>query len=480
MAIPLTGAGSLGVKWGHHFGAMDDQLKFMGNTTNARILAGAPLVSRGTTFETDYAGGTADYVTIDGLQNAITQAQGAVQGWLAYLGAGSSGLAGRTLIQMANADTPLLSQTLSAALNVLIAQMVANGTSIQSSTVAAGAQTAVGSPTGDSTIVLSLKRGDGYIYQTIFAETLSWTCSQDTQTGAQKWQEQFVVSGKAAADPLSYLWPGGSGLNTTLNAVDCDQSNDGFNLLQNSGFETFTTANNPDNWILANSSVAGTDIFKESTNVYRSGGNGLKILGDGATLSTLRQPFNATPSTTAGAGGTSYVLQPDTVYHVNYFYKLSNASPATGVLRLALVDGSNAVMNDDLSVANSNAVTLSGIANTTWHAVNFAIRTPKNVSVTTAGNYKLEFKLTTALENAKSVYIDCLSLTPASQLYSGGPLASIHSGGTPPIFNDSWTTAMTNTMGVYAAYLERCFNLQAQDLIVPYSGSPTISDSLVV
>lgn len=471
------------MKLGHHFGRMSDRLSYIGSTANARVLSGAPLVPAGATIEADYAAGTADYVTPEGLQQAIAADQGAAIGWLTYLGGGSSSLAARTLIQMANADTPLISKDLPTALNLLITQMIANSTSINASTVAAGAQTNVGSPVGDTTIVLSLKRGDGYIYQTTFAETLHWACSLDAQRGAQAWKERFTVTGGSAAATTSYLWPAGSGTNTSLTAVDCDQNADGANLLQNSGFQTFTVANQPDNWALANSSVAGTDIFKETTNVYRSGTNGLKILGDGATLSTLRQPFNITPFAgvpVAGtSGGTAYILKPDTVLHANYFYKLSNASPATGVLRLALVDGANSVMADDLSVANSNSVTLSGVGDTNWHAVNFAIRTPKNVSVTTAGNYKLEFKLTTALENAKSVYIDCLSLTAPGQLYAGGPFASLHSGGTQPIFGDSWTIALTNTVGVVASYLERCFGLRSLNMVVPYSGAATVSDAVV-
>jgi hypothetical protein len=229
--------------------------------------------------------------------------------------------------------------------------------------------------------------------------------------------------------------------------------------------------------------VAGTDIFKETVNVYRTGGSSLKILGDGATNSTLRQPFNVPPFAgvpVAGtSGGTSYVLKPDTVLHGNFFYKLSNASPAAGALRLALVDGSNNVMNDDQSVANSTTVTLSGIGDTNWHAVNFAFRTPKDVHITTTGNYKLEWKMTTPLTAAKSVYIDNLSMTVAPQLYAGGPFCSIHSGGTLPILNDSWTAAINNTFGKFMAYFERSFGMRAMGLQMTYSGSPTVADSLI-
>jgi len=491
MTIPLTGAGGLFTRLGHLFGGLDDTNAYRGNTAGARVTGNAVLLARQALIQSDYAAGTADYTDIAALGTQVTAQQNQQGGWVTYLMGGQNSVAAQTVITMANLDVPLANKTLAAALQVLIAQMTGVAT-VQQSVPAAGAPAGVGTPVGDTAIVLSLKNVYGAVLQYVLPETLTVLCTRDSQTGALVNRETFAVTSPVAVtDPLSYLWPGGSGLAGVFTAVDCDQSNDGRNLLINSGFETWSTANYPDNWVTA-VGTAGTQFLKSTSPVYRAtnsqgtAGACLQIVGDGSTLSELRQPFNMVPSTGAGAGGSSFTLQPNKVYHLAGWYKLSAPSPAAGVLRLALIDGANAVMNDDAATANSVAVTLSGVADANWHSLTGAFRTPKNAAtVTTAGNYKLQVKLTTALSNTFSVFLDCLSLTPAVGLYQqgGGPYLSLHSGGTPPLAAgtapDAWTVAITQTWGGFQKAFDRAFNMKQLGLQLPYAASPTISDALI-
>jgi hypothetical protein len=249
--------------------------------------------------------------------------------------------------------------------------------------------------------------------------------------------------------------------------------NSGGNKLYNSDFETFTTSNVPDNWIIA-TGTAGTHIFASGSTDAYTGSNALKITGDaGSTLSTVRQTFATTPSTTVGSGGTSGTLTAGEQYAVNGFVKVS-AAPAAGVLRIRLVDGSNNVINDDSGTANSFTVSLT-TQTTSYAAFNGTFRIPSVLPTT----IKLEVGLSTAIDSGKSLYIDDLALTPMVSLYSGGPSFAAFASSTKVAVNDMWTLTTTNTMGGFAVWMERFFGMRDRGLQLAYSGTNAISDTLI-
>ncbi|MBV8086827.1 MAG: hypothetical protein JO247_18635, partial [Chloroflexi bacterium] len=450
-----------------------DVLALQGGAATARVLSGASLQSRLTKVQQYYAANTPLYPVVDGIVGAISTFQNS---------AGTSLIndfvtrASNTVQQMANADTPLAQVTLSNALSLLISQMIGSSDSINSSSVSIGAQTAVGSPSGNPVIVVSDYTPAGLIYQTVLPETLTWTCTADSQSGtATAGQEPLAVSGAAALANWAYNWPGGSGLSTSLNCVDASVDSAGGasgNLLTNGDFETFTNTNVPDNWVLL-VGTAGTNVAREA--VPYTGSYSLGLLGDGSTLPAVYQPFNTAKSTVLNNGGTPSRLQPSSLYAFNLWYKLSIASPSAGVLQVSLTDGSNAIVNDQAGNANAFTVSLPGVGNTSWHALSGVIRTPAVLPA----QLRLRVRQSTALDNSNIVYVDRLALTPLSTLYKGGLSAAAFSGSNKLIKGDSWTFAVTNTMGVFAAYLERAFGLRNLGLQIPYSGSPTIADSLV-
>jgi hypothetical protein len=467
-------------------GGLLDDLALLGGTATTRVLSGASWAARLLTIMTDYTNGTALPGPVTNFPTAVTGWQGSQAIWQPI-----KSVCNNTLIQMANADTPLASVNLTYAMALLISQMRSSADSVKASVPSAGAFAAVGSPTGTPQIVTSLKNPKGYTLEYIFPETLTFACSSDSQGSATAGNEGVSVSGQAKASSIfAYGWPAGSGVKTTLRAVDGSKSNSAGNVLQNSDFFTTTTANLPDNWT-ARVGVVGTDIFTDTANSYTTGGGSLKFLGTGsALLDAVTQDFSTTPATGVGAGGTSYAILPNTVYHVNGWVKCS-ATPAAGVLEIALTDGSaypSVVQNNDQSVACSFTKSLTAVS-TTYVPFNGSFQTPA-VLPTTTPPLRLRVRLSTAIDSGKAAFIGRLSMTPASQLYGPqGPFVSIHSGKVAMIDGispDSWTVAMTNTWGVFQREFLRLFGMtnlnlpgQSIGMILPSSNSPTIPDSLV-
>jgi len=482
MSVTLTGSGGLFVKAGHVMGAAADAVALKGGSATARVLSGANMVTRGQTLESDYSAGSVNMTSVlSGTPDNPGISGGAsiwstISSWQSSQGALFSSLQRlleNTFTYQVTKDSPLSSLTITAALAELIRQMKANGDSINASTVAIGSVTAQGSPTGTPVFVLSKNRPDGTISQTLFAETLTIKATNDSLHTATARQEPFSITGGATApDVWSHLWPAGSGANTSISLADAQLDNSGSTLLVNGDFEVTTTASNFDNWTLG-VGAAGTNILSGGSGNAYTLSNSLEIVGDGSTLTSLTQTFNTATSTTVGAGGTPAKLAPQSQLALNCWIKVS-ATPAAGVLEFSLVDGSGTTVNDDAGNANLFTKSLTAVS-TSWVNVNGVFRTPSVMPST----IKLKVRLSTALSAGTNLFLDDLALAKMTLLYNGGPYIAGFASNTNPVQGDTWTAATTNTMGVLAMWLERFFSLRDKGLQFPYSGSPTVADSLV-
>jgi hypothetical protein len=467
------------------------------------VLAGGNMASRVIgTISPDYAAGTPLPQVVDGILTALSGFQGSLGSLLTdfQTRARNTLLAMYALDQQAgNPNAPLTQLTagftLAQALQTLVSQMKAAAATVQAATVTAGALTAVGTPVGNPTAVVSLKNGQGAALQLPFPETLRVVVTSDAQSGgAALGNEPYAVTGQAAvADALSHLWPGGSGVNTSGSLVDGSKDNSAGNLLQNSSFLAFTTANYPDNWLVG-SGAAGTQILNGTgTNTYLPGGGSLEFVGH-ATAAGVTQAFSTTPSTAAGVGGTPAVLKPDTVYHWTLPYKLSAASPGAGTLEVALTDGAawpGNVLADDATANNLKIQALTGIADTNWHVLTGDFRTPAVLPVTTPVA-RLRVQLSVALTAGTNLFLAQPSFTaPAGPkggaLYDGGPFLTLHRGPNRVIAGlnpDSWTLAIANNYGTSGSgllqqFMERVFGLRGLGLQLPAAGTPTLADTLI-
>lgn len=411
-------------------------------------------------IEAQYASTRQDL--IDALYTQREAYRGAHGSFQSYL----KTLCEQTLIEMSNDDSKLPSKSVLNAMTNLVAQMIANSNTITYNTVSV-TPSAGGSNVGNAQFVASIIDKDGKNLEYVFPETIIAKVTSDALLGATAGSEPLSFAAPAQrSDTLYWDWPAGSGAVGTLAVVD-PTIDIGTNILRNSDFETFTS-NVPDYWTSL-VGVPGTDTLKDVSNTYDSSAACLEFAGDGATLSSVAQTFGS-------SSGTTYTLKPLTVYAFNAFVKMSADNNAgAGVLSFALVDSSNTIINDQQGTANNKTYALN-IASTSYIAVNGFFRTPANLPSTV----KLRVRLSTALTSGKNVFIDHLAMTPATQLYTGGPWAAVFRGSTDVLKDDYWSVAVANDQaGVFQTMFERVFGMRALNLKIPSASSGSIADTLV-
>jgi len=432
MAITLTGAGGLFTRLGLLAGGLNDINAMRGAAATARVLSGALMTTRVTSLFTAFAASPESNVLTDQLNTLLAAYQASPTSFLTSL----QTLADSTIIKATNDNTPLSSQTRAAAMAALVTAMTAQSATVNASLPAAGTVTAVGSPTGTPSIVLSVKNGKGQLCEYALPETVTFKCTADAQSGgATARRETLTVTTPAArSDALFWDWPKGTASSKTVTAIDSAlDATAGSNLLTNSDFESFTS-NLPDSWtVLVGTAVTTID---DSTDSY-SGSKALTFIGNGSELTSICQNITG--------------LSPSTQYLVNCWIKC-DVVPAAGVLQLNLIDGSNTIINDDAGTANTVSKTLSA-ATTGYVALSGAFRTPAVLP----GTIKIRVRLSTAMSSGSILFIDDLAMCVPTRLYTGGPDFAVFAGATNLIANDTWTSAITNTWGEFQKYFERTF-----------------------
>ncbi len=251
-------------------------------------------------------------------------------------------LAQQILITRVNNDNPQQNSTdFTQAIAEWIRQMQAATSSVKLATVTASTGAGAGN-TGTSTALATLYDSNGLLLEYSFAETFTLKCTQDQFSGTEAGSEVFSLTSKATAiNQLSYLWPGGSGLTTTLTMIDPAQGNSGGgNLVTGSttlttvgAFKAFT-GSVPDAWTIQTDSI---NISDGTTDAYAGEDHCLKIAGNtaGTNLNTALYQSFANGGITSGSTQT---LTPNTVYQFCAHVK-ADLVPAAGVLQFQLVDG---------------------------------------------------------------------------------------------------------------------------------------------
>jgi hypothetical protein len=234
---------------------------------------------------------------------------------------------------------------------------------------------------------------------------------------------------------------------------------------------TYNGAGGSQNLLTAVSNPSGASITITRTvtgtpQVF-AGSYSVQYASNGAELTELRQ---LVPSST---------LKPLTAYAVS-LWACCDSVPAAGVVTIDLWDGS-AVINDAQAVPNSITFNASALTTSFQHlnalqAAECAFRTP---AVLPPLVY-LRVRISTAITNTKSMFVDNVGLTAFNQIYSGGPLLALFSGNVAWQTNDTWTVTTTNNrVGVLREWCNRNFGMDALGLLFPTSGAPTIPDSVV-
>jgi hypothetical protein len=453
MAITLTGTGGLFTRLGLIFGMVEDFNTYRGTTIPTKF----------TTLQDQYL--ASDQDVVDGLYSALSSWQITFTNINSYF----KSIASKTVIEMVNDDALTPSNTsLQSALTYLINQMKAASQSVEVCTVSVTPSAAV-SNSGNGFAVATTVNGQGTSLMMPFRENLAGVVTRDAQTGGSTaGREAFTfLGGYSVADTLSWQYPAGSGISLSLAAVGPTpyQGSGNNTFLTNGDFEGWSIVNVPNNWTIL-VGTPGSTILNSKTTFY-DGINSLSFAGNGSELTAVSQAFNS-------ATGTRTPILPLDVLLFNAYIRV-DSTPAAGVLRFALTDGSGTVILGADGNPASVSKTLSSVS-TTWVPVSGFFRTPKALPSTC----QLTIGLTTALSAGQTVYVDRVVLAEPYAMYPGGPLVGVVSGDVNLINGDALNVAVANDYGgKFQGYFDRFFGMRAMGLQLPASSSPTIPDSLI-
>lgn len=464
MPITLTGSGGLFTRLGQILGMLNHVNTFRGDG----VLTGLQSIGAGMgNIDTEMSAGspTIGVQTLnDGVFTARDQARTGNDALTSYL----QTLFQNLIIQMATDVYKLQSPTLAAAIDKVMDDMVTGDNYVTAPTVSVGTITAGSSNNGTQVVVCSVKRPDTMVAKAyVRDEDLLVTCIADEQSGGTEGQETWTVVGETAReDELFYDWPLGSGVSTTLTAVDAS-TDAGTNLLTNSDFEDWTAAV-PDNWAVETG--ASTITAAGSSDAY-DGDDALEITSDGATLTAITQTFDDTDGTTSE-------IEPLTCYAVNCRMKTDD-NTATGTFKIQLYDGSSVINGPDGNPAEIS-VNVADLT-TSYQALSSLVShpflyTPRVLPATV----KLRLKITTAVSNGDHIFLDDLAMTPATEIYPGGPQVAVFSGATKSVIDDYHTIPINNDHGGgWQKGFERMCDMTGLNLQLRSSGANLINDNLI-
>lgn len=221
---------------------------------------------------------------------------------------------------------------------------------------------------------------------------------------------------------------------------------------------TFYGVTNPAQLTSTDSTTGGTHSIAHATstagsaNVMR-GARAVEFDSDASQLTTLNYPVT---------------LEPLTQYAFNAFMK-TDSVPAAGVLTVDLVDGiGGTVINDQAGTANSFTIAATGLT-TSFVAKTGVFRTPAAMPA----QVYLRIRISTAVSNTSSVFVDEVYLGPMTETYVDGPSVVVFDGATAWLPDDRITATITNDReGKMMEYLDRILGLRESRLIFP-----TVTDS---
>jgi len=430
----------------------------------------------------EYLANTDAQALVAGATAAETAMEAAIGQQLTYW----QQLAQATVIDMAD-DQYGIGYDLKAALGEVIAQMLSDSETISKPT--AGAAAVPGNLTGGQASAFQMPMGSLNVYGAqqdyMIPETLRAEVERDANHGAIAGSERIrIYSPLPAVDPLSFLYPGNSGIRTHISMTDPQEDN-ARNMLTNSSFESWSNVGGIlqlDNWALT-----FPENMSQTNTTYNAapGTFALQISGS-ADNTELLQLFGDSGTPTPF---TPAMLRPNTVYACGFWYQVS-AIPAAGALLVSIMSCPYSTpMEDDNGNSNAIGITLSSvIAPNTWYFGSGLFVTPTTWTNT---NFPpaLDIKLTTPLSAGKNLIIDGLAFTPAYHLYKGGPYVAAFRGRNNPVqFNelnqtgDYYLLEVTNdfqTSSKWAFESQRLFDLRNMEMQLPSSGTPGINETLI-
>jgi len=426
MTVSLT---TLYNRLGGHFGIAKTQLD-----------ARAAIVTRATNLDAQYTAATRFMFTP--ILNQFLGIYNATDATLANAVTGAR----KTLTEMVNADNANVPKQVIPAMTELARQMRAGGTTLLKNTITIGTPTVTG--TGNGTVIFH-----SIPSQMSRTDALQFECIGDTTTGATAGQEVFRVTGSAAYPNINdSLWPGGTGINTTINATDYDGSP---NVLTNGSFETWT-AGVPDSWEIG---AGTTSAFSQYTaSPFRQ----TSAISFNGTADVLLFQTN-TSTTTLGPG--------KRVIFGFWAKKVSGTVTQPIEMQLQTSSGSG------YATATATASALNA-AGTTW-----TLYTASYQHDWTAPQASMVVYISRGIDSGVTVAIDCAFLFVPNQYGTNGQYFQIIDGSTDWRIGDRITVSISNDYASSVlSYTERFFAPFANGIELPTTASgtpPTVTNSCI-
>ena len=456
MALTLTGSGGVFTRLGKIFGMMSDVRTHMSD------------------IETEIADVQGAYAAADSWMVASLVA--AKEARIAQAGGVMNDLraiAIDTLVEMCWADSQtglsgiLPRKDLESALLYLIRDMDAAVASVNLNTSSVGSPALGAGNTGTGKLVVSveptnLPTPNVATMSNVRNEKLEVRCIQDAQGQAiLRGAETFEIRGLAAYDNLDRRFPAGSGVRQSISCVSAsiDAGGVGQNMLRNTDFENFTTANVADYWTTV-TGTAGTHFGQETT-TYLRGASGFKMIGDGTVLAEVRQQLGST-------AGTPAQIQAGRLYCLAVWIRHSTGSGA-GNVRIQLENAAGT------AISGTTIDTTSAVGTSFTHKT-IVFRAP-NVLPSTV---YVSIEQSTALAAAGVMYIDELCLVEMVQIAPGGCAITMFAGATDWVIDDRISVKTDNDgLGLFVVYFDIAFNMYEKGLFLPQAASETINDNLI-
>lgn len=378
---------------------------------------------------------------VGGVQGNFEGFASAMEGWESQLKRVADGV-------LADLQSELNSPSAAPAtiLPLLAQRMIADGQTLDASTVSASLSSTATTNVGNGVLLLSVLGPDGQPDQRIFSETLTVRCSDDRFGGASAGQERLRITGFPAQRVTSYRTQGsGSYEGLTVSA--------GANLLANGDFETFTTANTPDNWTLGTGAVAGSTVLAEST-----------LLHAATSTAALRLASNATTSAMTVSQSLSDAVHVYRRYAAGVWLRKNGTVNAGSTLQIAIKGTGFTTVN--LFNADPSTLTTAYALHSAWFGT--AEQIPSDLRM------EIAWTNATASGATGQVLIDDAAVVAGvsfSYVYY-----AIFRGSVDLVVGDEWTVTTTNDeAGVFQSFFGRFYDAQLPSVT---NGSETIADSL--
>ena len=456
MALTLTGSGGVFTRLGKIFGMMSDVRTHMSDIeTEIADVQGAYSAADSWMVASLVASKEARIAQAGGVMNDLRS------------------IAIDTLVEMCWADSQtglsgiLPRKDLESALLYLIRDMDAAVASVNLNTSSVGSPALGAGNTGTGKLVVSveptnLPTPNVATMSNVRNEKLEVRCIQDAQGQAiLRGAETFEIRGLAAYDNLDRRFPAGSGVRQSISCVSAaiDAGGVGQNMLRNTDFENFTTANVADYWTTV-TGTAGTHFGQETT-TYLRGASGFKMIGDGTVLAEVRQQLGST-------AGTPAQIQAGRLYCLAVWIRHSTGSGA-GNVRIQLENAAGT------AISGTTIDTTSAVGTSFTHKT-IVFRAP-NVLPSTVS---VSIEQSTALAAAGVMYIDELCLVEMVQIAPGGCAITMFAGATDWVIDDRISIKTDNDgLGLFVVYFDIAFNMYEKGLFLPQAASETINDNLI-